>query len=162
MVDRMAKFQGIAAHVGGVIWVPVAVLVTALIGMIALSTVFGGKVGFNTAFSIASYAYLIIIPETLILSIMVLFGDPQHIVSNPQNPAPVTVGFFLDPATTSKPLMSLAGSVDIFTFWLMAVLAIGFAAASARRAKASSMFFVYFGLWVVWTLIKMGLSTLSG
>jgi len=162
MVDRIAHFQGIAAHVGGVVWVPIAVLVTALIGMLALSTVFGGKVSFKTAFSISSYAYLVVIPETIILSLMVLFGDPQHIISNPQNPAPVTVGFFLDPATTSKPLMSLASSVDIFTFWLMAVLAIGFAAASARRAKASSMFFVYFGLWVVWALIKMGLSTLSG
>ena len=162
MVERIAHFQAIAAHVGGVLWVPVAVLVAGLIGMIALSTVFGGKVSFKTAFSIASYGYLVVIPETLILSIMVLFGDPQHIISNPQNPAPVTLGFFLDPATTSKPVMSLVSSVDIFTFWLMAVLSIGFAAASVRKAKASSMFFLYFGLWVVWALIKMGLSTLSG
>jgi hypothetical protein len=161
MIDRTAKFQGIAIHVAGLVWPPIAALVTGLIGMTGLSTVFGAKVSFKTAFSVASYAYLVVIPESLIGIIMVLFGDPQHIISNPQNPAPVTLGFFLDPATTSKPLMSLASSVDIFTFWLMALLGIGFAAASARRAKASSMFSVFFGLWVVWTLIKMGLSTLS-
>jgi hypothetical protein len=162
IIDRTAKFQGIAIHAAGVIWPPLVALVTGLIGMIGLSTVFGAKVSFKTAFSIASYAYLVVIPESLIGTIMVLFGDPQHIISNPQNVAPVTVGFFLDPATTSKPLMSLASSLDIFTFWLMGVLAIGFAAASGRRAKASSMFFVYLGLWIVWTLIKVGLSTLSG
>ena len=57
--------------------------------------------------------------------------------------------------------MSLAGSFDIFTFWFMALLAIGFSAATNRKAKSLSLFWCFFGLWMVLVLIKMGAATLG-
>ncbi len=161
MVSQSGKVYTIMAHVLGVLWVPIVALCMGVIGMIAVNTVFGGKVSFKTALSIASYSYLVNLLSFIIGAVMVFLGDPQHVISNPQNPAPITLGFFLDPVSTSKPLMALAGAVDIFTFWFMTLLGIGFAAATGRRAKASSMFLVFLGLWTVWTLIKMGLATLG-
>src|SRR5205823_11743531 len=89
---------------------------------------------------------------------MILFGDPEHF--NAWSPVPSNARFFLGPET-SKPLMSLAGSFDIFTFWFMALLAIGFSEATHRKAKSLSLFWCFFGLWMVLVLIKMGFAMLA-
>ena len=85
---------------------------------------------------------------------MILFGDVEHF--NPNNPAPTNLGFFLNPLETSKPLLSLASSFDLFTIWFVILLGIGFSQATGGKVKARSVFLVYFGLWMVWVLGKVG------
>jgi hypothetical protein len=151
-VEQGARIGGIIAHVAGFLGVPVGSLIIAGIGMLVASAVFGSPMKFATAFSIACYAGLVNILSMLMALAMILYGDPEHF--NPQSPVPSNAGFFLGPET-SKPLMSLASSFDIFTLWLMALLAIGFSAATNRKAKSLSLFWCFFGLWMVLVLIKM-------
>jgi len=161
MLERAVPITIWTTRVGAIIWVPLVVLVGAVLGLVAVNSIFGGRITFKTAFSISSYAYAVNIIYSLTALTMTLFGDPDHCISNPQNPAPTSVGFFLNPNDVSKPLMSLASSLEIFTIWNIALLALGCSVASGRKAKTIPLFFTFLGLWVVKVLIVMGLSMLG-
>jgi hypothetical protein len=158
-VAQGAKIGATIAHISGVVAVPIIMLVIAAVGLGIVNLVFGSKTNFATAFSITCYANLVAILGAAIAIVMILFGDPEHF--NPSNPVPTSLGFFVDAAHTPKPLVALASSIDLFSFWLMALLGIGFSAATRKQAKFVSVFLCFFGLWVVWVLIKMGLATLG-
>jgi hypothetical protein len=161
MIGRTIPYYTWMGRVAPIVWPPLVVLVGATVGLVTANSIFGGQIRFKTGFSISSYAYAVNIIYSLIALTMTLFGDPEHFISNPSNPTPTSVGFFLNPIGTSKPVLALAGSLEIFTFWNMALLAVGFSVASGRKAKVTPVFLVIFGLWIVMVLIKMGLSTLG-
>jgi len=161
MVVKMVPYYTWMARVMEFVWPCLAVLVAAVVGLIAVNSIFGGKITFKTAFSISSYAYAVNIIYYLIALTMNLFGDPEHLISNPQNPTPTSVGFFMNPLETAKPLLALGGSLEIFTVWNMLLLAVGFSVASGRKAKVVPVFLTFFGLWFLMVLIKMGLATLG-
>jgi Yip1 domain len=158
-VSQGAKFGTIFAHLGGLLGAPVVLLIVAAVGMGITGGIFGSSVSFKTAFSIACYANLVSVLGAVMAFVMILFGDPDHF--NPQSPVPTNLGFFLDPQQTSKPLFALATSLDLFSFWLMGLLGIGFSAATGKRAKPFSVFLCFFGLWSVLVLARMGWSSLG-
>ena len=59
-----------------------------------------------------------------------------------------------------KWLAALGSSLDLIWFWVMALIAIGFAAANPRKIKMGSAYTIVIGMWLVWVLIKVGLSTM--
>ncbi len=160
-ITRVVAFQSIFARVGSVLAVPIMALIVALVGWVAVKSIYGLEMKFKTAFSIAAYAGLVGIINAVMTIVLIFFGDPEHAISNPQNLSPSCLGFFLNPADTSKPLLAFAGSLDVFTIWYLALLGLGFSAGTARKAKFISLFLIYLGLWLLWVLIKMGLATLS-
>jgi len=152
----------IFAHVGGLIQPPILCLIGALVGWVTVNNIFGGEIRFKTAFAIPCYANLISVVPAVMGILLVFFGDPDHFISNPSSPTPTSLGFFLNPEQTSKPLLSLAGSVDIFSLWYLALLGIGFSKASGKKAGTAATTACFIGIWLVWVLIKMGLATLGG
>lgn len=158
-ISQGAKIGAIFVHLGGLLGTPAVLLILAAIGMGITSGIFGSSVNFKTAFSIVCYANLVNVLGGLMTFVMILFGDPDHF--NPKSPTPTCLGFFLDPQQTSKPLYALATSLDLFSFWLMALLGVGFSAATGRRVKPFSMFLCFFGLWTVLVLARMGWSSLG-
>jgi len=163
--DQLApaiRIQTIFAHVGGVLGEAIVLLIVAAIGLLIVNAILGGKISFKTAFSIACYANVVTIVRAIIGVVMILAGGPEHIISNPSNPTPLSLGFFFDPLDTSKRLMSLGGSLDLATFWFMALLAIGYSQATGKKVKTGSIFACYLGVWIIWALVKMGAAGLGG
>lgn len=156
-VQAGAKIGAMITHVTP-IFTPIFLLVVAGVGLLIVNSILGGQIGFKTSFSVACYANMVGVLGAVMAIALMLFGDPEHY--NPSSPVPSNLGFFLDP-TTSKPLLSLAGSLDIFTFWMMGLLGIGYSEATGRKVKALSVFLIFFGIWVVLTLAKMGFSMLG-
>jgi len=157
-VQQGAKIGGIIAHVAGVLGAPIFLLILAGLGLLIVNAIFGGQTNFKTAYSIACFAYLPAILGGLMAIAMILFGDRENF--NPENAIPSNAGFFLNPLDTSKALYKFASSIDIFTIWLLILMGIGFSEATGRKVKALSVFLVYFGLWMVWVLGKVGLALL--
>lgn len=157
-VEQGARIGGVIAHISGVLVLPIILVIIAAVGMLIMSAVFGSPVSFKTAFSITSYASIVSLLGSLMAIALIFFGDPEHF--NPQSPMPTNPGFFMDPGSTSRPLLAVAGSLDIFSFWTMALLGIGFSAASAKKAKTASVFLAFFALWAVIVLIKVGIAAL--
>ena len=70
---------------------------------------------------------------------------------NPQDALQTSLALFVDKATTAKPLYSLLSSIDLFTIWILFLLATGYAAV-ARRSTTSALW----GVAVPWALLVLG------
>jgi len=181
-VQQGGKVGAIFAHVAGLLGTPIVVLIVAALGILILVPIFGAQANFRTIFSAVCYANLVGIIGAVMALAMILLGDPERF--NPQNFIPTNVGFFLNPAETSKSLYSFAASIDILTVWYLILVAMGLSAASdpklkpaettagvgkpgtpsvkARKVNTLPILLCYVGLWVIWILLKMGWSALMG
>ena len=65
------------------------------------------------------------------------------------------MGWFLDPSSTAVWLKQVATSLDLFTFWIMALLALGFSV-MAKKMRFGKAFAAILSLWVVMVVIKVG------
>jgi hypothetical protein len=157
-INAGAKFAPMFGRVIALISIPIAILIIALIGLAIMKAVFGQQLSFKTAYSVTTYADLPVIIAYLLTIAVALFGDPTTF--NIGNPAPTNLGFFLSPATVAKPLYTAATSLNVFSFWLMALLGVGFSEAVGRKVRARTIFLCFFSLWVLWVLIRMGLAAL--
>ncbi len=159
-VRRGAEIGTIIAHIGGVLFPPILLLIIAGIGLAIVNGIFGGEVNFKTAFSITCYAKLLSIVQVVMSLAIIWFGDPETF--NPESPAPTNVGFFLHPFETSRPLLVLASSVDVFTLWNFVLLGIGFSRATRGKVKAGWVTITFIAVWLVYVLGRAGLATMGG
>jgi hypothetical protein len=158
-LEQTAHIQTIIVHIMGFVAAPVFLLIVAVVGLFIVNAIFGARVTFRKAFSITSYAYLVNALGALMTVTTLLFADPDHF--NPQSFAPTNPGFFLNPLETSKPLLALASSLDIFSIWFMGLLGLGFSEAAGGKVKALSVFLVFFALWLIIVLGKVGVAMLG-
>ncbi len=157
--------QTVFIHIRAVLGVPFVVLILALVGLLVVNLIFGGKMSFKMAISVCCYALSVGILWRVMGLALAFFGDSDNF--NATFPTPTTPAFFLDSREISKPLYALAGSVDVFSFWEMGLLGVGFSEASGQgpegqkaKVKALSIFLILVGLWVVLALIGMGVAKL--
>jgi len=158
-IDRGAQIGGIIAHVAGVLGVPIFILLVAAVGLLFTNAFFGAEVRFKTSLAVASYANLISALGIVMGMAMIFLNDPEHF--NAQVPVPTNAAYFLDPRDVSKVLFAVAKSFDIFTFWLMILLGIGYSEATGRKVKVLTMFLCFFGIWMVIFLGRVCIALLS-
>jgi len=158
-IDRGAQIGGIIAHVTGVLGVPIFILLVAAVGLLFTNAFFGAEVRFKTSLAVASYANLISALGIVMGMAMIFLNDPEHF--NAQVPVPTNAAYFLDPRDVSKVLFAVAKSFDIFTFWLMILLGIGYSEATGRKVKVLTMFLCFFGIWMVIFLGRVCIALLS-
>jgi hypothetical protein len=91
------------------------------------------------------------------LSLLVMALKDEWSV-DPHSVVQASAAALLDKATTSKPLYELAGSLDLFSFWLIALLSIGYGA--VIRAPASTAAWGVVTLWAVYVAGKCALAAL--
>jgi hypothetical protein len=157
-ITQGAKFAPMFGRVIALVGIPIALLIVALLGLAIMKAIFGQQFNFKTAYSIVTYADLPAVLAFLLAMVVVLLGDPTTF--NAADFAPTNLAFFLSPQTVAKPLYAAASSVDIFSFWFMALLGIGFSEAVERKIRARTVFLCFFTLWVIWVLIRMGLAAI--
>jgi hypothetical protein len=71
-----------------------------------------------------------------------------------ENPVATNVGAFL-PESLPKALLSLGKSLDIFSLWVLALIAIGFAAVNPKWLKGKALG-IAVAVWAIWVVVKMG------
>ena len=158
-VQQGAAIAGIIAHIAGLLGPPIFLLIIAGLGLLVLNAILGAEAKFKTVFSVACYANLPGLIGAVMAIALILFGDPEHF--NPQNFIPSNLGFFLSP-DTPKALLVVASSLDIFTIWFLILLGLGLSEASVRKVKPLTVTVLFFGLWIVWVLGKVGWRMLVG
>jgi hypothetical protein len=60
------------------------------------------------------------------------------------------------PEDSAKWLVALGKSIDLFSFWTLVLLAIGFAATNPRKLKGSKSFSIAFGIWAAFVVCRVG------
>jgi hypothetical protein len=158
-IEKGAAIAGIIAHTSSFLGPPIFLALAAAVGLIALNGLFDVHVGFKKVFSLACYADLPGVLRGVMSVAVIYFGDPNAF--NPQTPSPSNLGFFLDPAQTSHTLLALAASLDIFVVWFLILLSMGLSRAAEGKVKSRSIFLVYFGVWMILVLARVGFAMLA-
>ncbi|MGO9638974.1 MAG: YIP1 family protein [Terracidiphilus sp.] len=117
----------------------------------------GADFRFGTMYALVIYAWLPAIFVSLLAIVSLLAGvsSDGFLISNP---AATNLGILVDP-TSSPVLLALMSSVDVFTFWSLALMAIG--VTCIGKVKRGTAFAVVFGWYGFWVLVKVGLAAVG-
>ncbi len=157
-LEMQIKFGAPIGTVMAVIAPPIGMVVTAGVLLFVFTNMLGAAVKFRQSLAVAAYAS---VPQVLAMAggVLVMFlKDPTDF--DLKNPAGYNLAFYLDPHTVPAWLFSLAGSIDVFSFWIILLLATGMAAATRKRwTSALSGVLIP---WAVWVVGKVALAAVFG
>lgn len=158
-IERGAKFGAIFGYVGAVTGVPISVAVIAGV-LLLTSSMMGAQLTYRQLFAISSYAGLTGLVYVAISAVVLFLVPPDNF--DIQNPVAFNIGAYLDPQSTPKAIHSLAGSMDLFTFWRIGLLAIGISAASSRAVSFAKALAAVVLPWALMVMVKMGWAVMFG
>lgn len=148
-----AKITVAIVYVVGVIAPVCFALLVGLVMMGAYNLLAGAGARFGTAFSIVAHAGLVGLVSTP-LFLLVLFLKPPGTI-DPENPLATNLAAFL-PDESAKWLMALCKSFDVFSLWILVLIAIGFAAVNPRKLKGAKSYTIAFTVWAIFVVIRTG------
>jgi hypothetical protein len=157
MLDNQTKFAPIIGYIGAVIGPFVGALIVGAIYLAAFNLILGSRIGFTTSVSIVSYAW---VPGIIvgILGIVILFlKDPATV--DLQNLVASNPGAMLSD-DSPKWLVSLLGSLDIFSFWTMILMSFGYSATNPKKISFGTAFGTVLSVWFIYVIIKVGLTAM--
>lgn len=153
-LNTALKIAPIIGYVQAVVVVPIAALIVAAVLMGVFNLVAGARATFVQSLAVVSYSW---VPGIIggAIGIILLFIkapdtiDLEHLVAS-------NLGAFVS-GDSPRWLMSLATSLDIFTFWQIALTGIGFSAVSPKKvsigkgiAIVAIVWLLYIGAKVAW------------
>jgi Yip1 domain len=144
------KFGSVMAYVQAIIGPILGAVIVGGILMFVANFMLGAQLRFPQMLGITSYSFLtglVSIPLTLIV---MYTKSPEDF--DIRNPLAFNPGAFL-PESTPKWLVSLASSFDLFSFWTIALLAIGISVAGRRLSFGKALGAVLIP-WLVWVCGK--------
>jgi hypothetical protein len=113
----------------------------------------GASANFKVSVGIVSHAYVVSMVSSL-LFLLILFLKPPGTVDL-ENPVAANLGAFL-PDGTSKTLMALGTAIDLFSFWIIFLIGLGFAAYNPKKLKLGSSIGIALTVWAVYEAIRLG------
>jgi len=152
-IEGGAKFSPAFTYGIGLLGPILGALVVSLVMWGAYSLLGGASTNFGTAFSITSHAFLTGLISSP-LFILILYLKPYG-TADLENPIAANLAAFL-PDDSAKWLVALCKSFDIFTFWTLILLAIGFAAVNPKKLKGSKTYTIAFGVWAAFVACRVG------
>lgn len=127
-------------------------LIVGAVMMLAYNVLAGAGATFSQSLGIAAHTLLVGIVSTPIFLLVLLLRPPGTV--DPENPVATNLAAFL-PEESAKWLIALCKSIDIFTIWMLVLLAIGFAAVNPRKLKGGKPYVVAFSVWGVMVVVKV-------
>jgi hypothetical protein len=157
IIEQQAKMMPIFAWVVGPAFIAIMLLVIAGSLMFIFRFFYAGEVSFKQALAIVVWVFLAVglVTTPVTLAVMSLKGDWNI---SPQEVVQANLGLLLDKSTAAKPLWALLSSIDIFSLWMVFLLAVGFGVAS-RKTTGSAIWGVGIA-WVIIVLCKVGWATI--
>jgi hypothetical protein len=132
-----------------VLTVPLYCAVSALLLWVGFNFILGGSGTYKGMFAVAMFAALPgILRSLLILGLMFAGGGENFNLSDPVGTNP---GFYMG-ADSSAFLKAALSSVDIFSLWTLALMAIG--GAIIARVKVKNGVAMVFAAWLIFVLLK--------
>jgi hypothetical protein len=127
------------------------VFVVAVILMFLFDTMMSASIGLKRMMAIVAYGCLPLMIQTALSMVVLFLKDPEEF--NLRNPLMFNVGAYLSPDSPAV-LRALGSSIDVFTLWIIVLLAIGVSAAG-RKISVGKAFFAIAALWAVFVCLKV-------
>lgn len=124
------------------------IVLAAMAGLLLIGfRMFGGEGDYKQAFSITTYSWYPLVINGLIATI-VLLTRKSISVADLRSPVKSNLGFLVD-MKTHPFAAAILSSLDVFTFWTLVLLIIGFAAMSRlSKGKTAAIVLTYWVLYV--------------
>jgi hypothetical protein len=143
--------------IGPVVFTPLMLLVVAAALMFVFRFFYASEAVFKQALAIVSWCFFATGLVTTPLTILVLYLKGDWNV-NPQDVLQANLSLLLDKSTAARPLWALFTGIDVFSLWVVFLLAVGFGAAS-RKTTGSALWGVAIP-WLLVVLVKVGWAAL--
>lgn len=157
-VERSRGFVTVLIWLAALLGTAVLVLVMSGVYLVALNLMEAG-VNFAKVLGVTAHAMVPSAVRAVLAGIVILLKDPTDI--NIENPLGSNLAILMDPVSSSKPLYALASSVDIFTLWILALLALGYSVISKKFSVKKCAVIVAIP-WVIYVLGKVGFAAITG
>ena len=141
------KYVGYLSVVGTLFYV----FITAVILMFLFDTMMSAGIGLKRMMAIVAYGVLPLVVQTALSMVVLYLKDPEEF--NLRNPLVFNVGAFLSP-DSSAALRALGSSIDLFSLWIIVLLAIGVSAAG-RKVGFGKAFTAIASLWALLVCLKV-------
>jgi hypothetical protein len=105
------------------------VFIVAVLLMFLFDTMMSAGVGLKRMMAIVAYGFLPLVIQTLLSMVVLFLKDPEEF--NLQNPLMFNVGAYLSPESPAA-LRALGSSIDLFSLWIIILLAIGVSSAARK------------------------------
>jgi len=158
MIATQLRVMPIVMYVAALVSGPVFYIIAAVLLMVAFRIVNGSEATFKQSLGITTHAFLPMGISSLMAMAVMRFINPADF--SIQNPVMTNLGWLVG-SDAAAWLRALAGSIDLFAFWIMFLLAVGFAA-TKRKLTTGSAFWTVFGLWAVMVVLRVGWAAARG
>jgi hypothetical protein len=143
MADKAKGFANISMTIGGVVVLPVVLLIIGLVTWIVGRFFMSSTLTFGTALLISAFSWM----PRILASVIVLVEGLTMDVSKMTSPYQLSIAAsrLVDPASMSDGLYSLLGQVDVFAIWGTVLVAIGLMhAGKLDKTKATATAVIMF------------------
>lgn len=153
ILERAPGQMKIFGWIGPIVATPVMLLLTAAVLLFIYRFFYSSEVVFKQSFSIVTWTFFAValVTTPLLLLVFQLKGDWNV---NPQEAIQANLALLLDKSTAAKPLWALLSSIDLFSLWMVFLLAVGFGEAS-KKTTGSAIWGVAIP-WILIVLAKVG------
>ncbi|MBE0660254.1 MAG: YIP1 family protein [Bryobacteraceae bacterium] len=159
VIAQQTKIIPIGMYAGALLGSAVILFIAAGALLFIFNLLMDGKLKYKNALNIYSYAMLPPgIVGSLVMMLVLYLKAPDEI--DIQNPLAFNAGAFL-PVTSAAWLRSMMGSLDLFTFWTIFLLAVGFARAIPKMTTGRAFGAILIP-WFLWVLVKTGWAAMFG
>lgn len=159
ILAQQARFVGSFSYAAAAAGAAASYLAAAAV-LLGGFRIFGtGEIRFRQAFSITAYSYLPMVLASALAIVAMHLADPESF--DVRNPLMLNAGWLGQGAASPAWLRALAGSIDLFSIWVILLLALGFSVASRGLAYARSLGLVA-AVWLVYVALKTGWAALVG
>lgn len=158
IVEQQSRYAGIFAYVGAAVGTPISVLVIAGAITLVFTLFLGGRARFGQVFGIIPYAQLPGLLSMGLMAVVLQLKSPEDY--DVQNPVGLNVGFYL-PDSIPGWIVSVANSIDLVSFWVIALLVIGLRAIDPKASRGTALSAVLLP-WAVYVFGKAAFAAITG
>jgi hypothetical protein len=141
-----------------IVAVPVSMLLFAGMYLFIFNTALGANLTFRPVLGVVAHSMVPGVVSTAAALGVMYLKDPSEFDLN--NPAGFNLGFYLNPQSSPAWLVSLGNSIDVFSFWIILLLATGMSVASRRSWKTSLA--AVAAPWLLYVVLKVGWAAFRG
>jgi hypothetical protein len=154
-IARQARIFPRTSWLAPLVFSPLGLVLVAALYLFVFRFLYGGEVDFRQSLSIVAWTYLTVYLVTMPLTLLVLHLKEDW-TADPRTALQANLSLLPDKGAVPRAVYSLAESLDLFSAWTLALLSIGYAAATPTRAGRAAIGVV--SLWAVYVLGKAALS----
>lgn len=156
-IEQRAKIAPIIGYAGIIIGAPLVAVIVSAIFLGIFNAASSAGLDFKTSFGIVSHSYMPGLIAGLLGILLLYIKAPDQI--DLQNLVASNVGAALS-GDSPKWLQALGTSIDVFSFWIIGLMAFGYSVARPKKVSLSTGLTWVIALWAVYVLVKVGLTAM--